>query len=32
VAVEIDINIGLLAQILGDIGLPVAGVDQIDNS
>ncbi len=30
--VEIDINIGLLTQILSNVGLPVAGIDQIDNS
>jgi hypothetical protein len=32
VAIKIDINIGLLPQILGDPRLPVARVDQINNA
>jgi hypothetical protein len=32
VAVEIDINIGLLAEVLGDPRLPVARIDEIDNA
>ncbi len=32
VAVEIDINIGLLPQVLGNPGLPVARIDEIDNA
>lgn len=31
-AVEIDINIGLLSEVLGDPGLPVARIDEIDNA
>ena len=30
--VEIDINIGLLSQVLGDPWLPVARIDEIDNT
>ena len=32
VAVEIDIDIGLLTEILSNVGLPVCGVDQVDNT
>ena len=32
VAVEIDIDIGLLAEILSNVGLPVCGIDQVDNT
>jgi hypothetical protein len=32
VAVEIDINIGLLSEVLGDPRLPVARIDEIDNA
>ena len=31
-AVEIDIDIGLLTEILSNVWLPVCGIDQVDNT